>query len=1014
MSKNTTFDIKMCICHYLIILINLSKMKKLLLLSAIAFCAAANAQVTPRVQPEEPVNGKSYILVNKAQTAEQYTSRTGWDGAFYFLGEEASNYANHALTAVANEDGSWYFTLPNPEEPETPVYFYVPYGSPNANTGLEPAQWFLDKKADGFYNLILGEGNNAAATALSDFTPTKDLRLHLNNGSQYFVVTYFAGPWYPDCVGGVTENEDESTGDVFFAANDSTSFCWGFVSVDRIPDYYQDLKSVATINNYYNRYCNIEDYEEGFLASYNACKEIYESSEYTIDDAEIITAMINGKIALFNEIESAIALNIDDDAALNAAIANAKAAFDKAVAATEVETATKTLKDAVAAYSMGTGDVTAFGTNMSFEDLSAQGGAESSSVAGVPTGWNIFINGTQVFTADDVKAQGIGAWHGVNSDSEGEIKDGAQSFGIWNGSIPSFELSQTIAGLENGTYEITAGLMAGSNGNGSRLTTQRIFGNLNATYYASEFDYDLSQLDKSEVPAFAGNEIITTDREMRPVTVKAFVYDGTLTFGVRTDGNILAANRTTSNGAGGDGWFKVDNFKIMSKGYVPEDGVAIYEYFNNQVGEFATEQMATSVKEALENAAGANIDENSSLDEIVAAINTAKELVVTAGESVNAYRKLRDAIDSHYESFEQYQNKLGAGEYQDVIMEAENTYSDGSAQTVEEVMAVIAELDQALQDCIQSDEIEEGADLTEYITNPSFEDLSSQNGASSSGVAPAPKGWNIYVEGELCNTVAELNKAGVTNWCAINEGDGIDVTNTQGEQVYTQYTDGNHLWGLWSGAVPAFELSQTIKGLPAGSYTLTADIVVQNDWAGMNLGMQRLFANDYVTMFGAEDDYMQNFDDELYETFPEDVLNAAKIDAATPDADFKHLNYAGNYSYESYEASSAPYTTTVQLGLPETGDITFGVRSSRVSAVDGQLSSQASLGWIKVDNFRLTYDSVEVPAGAEVTGINNVIESNKATAVSFYSVNGVRLSAPQKGINIVKMANGTVSKVLVK
>lgn len=182
----------------------------------------------------------------------------------------------------------------------------------------------------------------------------------------------------------------------------------------------------------------------------------------------------------------------------------------------------------------------------------------------------------------------------------------------------------------------------------------------------------------------------------------------------------------------------------------------------------------------------------------------------------------------------------------------------------------------------------------------------------------------------------------------------------------------------------------------------------------MNLGMQRLFANDYVTMFGAEDDYMQNFDDELYETFPEDVLNAAKIDAATPDADFKHLNYAGNYSYESYEASSAPYTTTVQLGLPETGDITFGVRSSRVTAADGQLSSQASLGWIKVDNFRLTYDSVEVPAGAEVTGINNVIESNKATAVSFYSVNGVRLSAPQKGINIVKMANGTVSKVLVK
>jgi hypothetical protein len=35
-------------------------------------------------------------------------------------------------------------------------------------------------------------------------------------------------------------------------------------------------------------------------------------------------------------------------------------------------------------------------------------------------------------------------------------------------------------------------------------------------------------------------------------------------------------------------------------------------------------------------------------------------------------------------------------------------------------------------------------------------------------------------------------------------------------------------------------------------------------------------------------------------------------------------------------------------------------------------------------------------------------------AVEFYTINGVRLAAPQKGINIVKMSNGTISKVLVK
>ena len=85
-------------------------------------------------------------------------------------------------------------------------------------------------------------------------------------------------------------------------------------------------------------------------------------------------------------------------------------------------------------------------------------------------------------------------------------------------------------------------------------------------------------------------------------------------------------------------------------------------------------------------------------------------------------------------------------------------------------------------------------DLTEYIQNPSYEDLSSQNGNSSGGVANAPVGWNVYVEGALCKTAAELNAAGVVNWCAINEGDNLtDVYNSDGEQVFNQYTEGTHL-----------------------------------------------------------------------------------------------------------------------------------------------------------------------------------------------------------------------------
>ena len=48
------------------------------------------------------------------------------------------------------------------------------------------------------------------------------------------------------------------------------------------------------------------------------------------------------------------------------------------------------------------------------------------------------------------------------------------------------------------------------------------------------------------------------------------------------------------------------------------------------------------------------------------------------------------------------------------------------------------------------------------------------------------------------------------------------------------------------------------------------------------------------------------------------------------------------------------------------------------------------------------------------TGINNVITSNDAKELSRYSVNGQRLSAPTKGLNIVKYSDGSVKKVTVQ
>mgnify|MGYP002623956335 CR=1 FL=1 len=965
-------------------------MKKQILLSSLLLSTlAAQAGVDPKVKPETLVSGHEYVLVNKAQTASQYMSRTSWDGALYFLGETDSKYADHAFSALQNADGTWSFTRPTTQEVETgeydeegnPItetvpgllYLGFPEGSPNVNFIADEVKWGVDQKENNFCNLILGEGNNSAALAQAPFTPTSDLRMHLNNGSQYFVATYYGGPWYPDCYGGITETDNEATGDLIFAANDSTTFLWGFVSVENIPAYMADMKVVKAINDFEENYCVIDEYAEGFALSYEAAAALYTSPEYNEEDAAVINEMLSQKVALYNEIENALVLNEDEDPVLTAAIENALDIFNKTTDAAALAAATETLKQAETDYSMGTGDVTSLGKNMSFEDLSAQDGNQTSSVAAPPYGWNGYVNGIQVTTADDVKSAGIANWHGVNNDCDGDPKDGDYGFGLWTSSVPTYELSQTISGLDNGTYLVTAGLMAGANGGGSRLTTQRIFGNLNSTYYGMEEDYDPSKLDPSEVYAFAGNAEAVTDRTMYPVEVRAFVYDGTLTFGVRTDGNIAAANRTTNNGAGGDGWFKTDNFRIQKLGYIPADGIAIYDHYADilQTYNAAQEPMSATIAEQLADQVDnlGTMTEDNTLDEIVSGIFAAKELLAVVNASVKAYQKLGEAIEQHYGYLDQYSTKMGADIYSDVIMEAEEAYMNGTAADQAAIDSIIAGLDEALQACIQSDEIEPGMELTDYIQNPSFEDYSAQGTPASGGVENAPKGWNLYLNGTQCTTKSEIQAAGVNAWCAINGGDGINVELEDGTIATQQYTDGERLWGIWNDVIPEVELSQTLTSMPAGTYTLTCDVLVQYNWAGYCITTQRIFANDYVAMYSYESNYANNM--------PKDAQDAIAIDNLVEDIQVPHINYAGH----ECESPRSDYSHRVSLtfGLAEKGDIHIGFRTNNVDR-DGTARNQG-IGWFKLDNWRLTYDSDEVPAGADVKAPKPVVTLDDITAL---------------------------------
>lgn len=975
---------------------------------------ALNAEIQPpQLKVETLTPGEKYVLFNKA-TPNGFMSRTSWDGALYNLGFNDSNYADYQVEAVQNEDGKWMFKqdvivpslVDGTDSIASTNYMCVPSGTANVNMKDYEALWtVVEGDYEGYYKLIAGEYNNTSSIGL---------HMHLNKGQQYWVISYPGAGWYPDFEVLLDENGYEVYDKTltYIQMADSTSLNWAFVKAENVAAYASFASAYDIINKYENAYLGIEGYETGFQLTATAVEDMYKNVELTDSVINLIKAMTDAKVAFYTEIDAAVVLAADSgDEILLAAIDAAMAVFNTETEVEALNAGKLAIMDAMANHNQGLGDYTSLGVNMSFEDLSAQGGGTTTGVAAPPFGWTLVLDGDTVTTAEEIQAHGIPNWCGVNDDCAGEAKDGNYGFGIWTQGFPEVELSQSIDGIENGTYIVSAALMVGANGNGSRRTTQRLFGNLNSTYFGSEYEYDLAVLDNSEVYAFANLVEPVTDRDMQYMEVRAYVYDGKLTFGLRTDANLAAALRDASNSAGGDGWFKVDNFRIQKVGYEADDALAVLQHYVKFINEFWYEGalMSGEVSELVETKLGEfdNFSSANTQEEINAAIFTAKELLARMDSSVKLYSSLAEAITLACEALEQYIDFPGAGVYSDIINEVFDAYEFGE-YTDEQIPGVIAMLDQALEDCKKS-EILVGKDISYIIKNASFEDMSSQPNGDTGGLADTPKGWTLLLNGDTCYTASDVRAQGVTAWCAINSGDPISVTLEDGTYIDRQPTDGDKLWGIWNENIPEVELSQTLTGLPEGTYIMTADVMVQNNWAGDNITTQRIFANDYIQMFSTEEAHAINL--------PEDAQIAAQKDLDYPDVPVPFLTYAGYTCEADDRTTDLLHTMTVTFDVNETGIAHIGFRTNNIN-IDGLTYAQggrSGQGWFKVDNFTLYYDSEE-----KLTSIKciDVEETGSVSICEFYNINGVRIENLQQGVNIVKqiMNNGTikVNKVMVK
>jgi hypothetical protein len=962
--------------------------------------------VDPVLNKQVPQDGVTYTLMNLAQP-NQYMMRTSWDGAYYLMSwtdvngassrqEGLTNLEEAYLKAKKNSDGTWSFVrVVSGEDEEDEYYFDIPANTGNVNSlEMIQAKWnLIEGDEEGYYKLQLAETVNNDLTQYG--------YLHLNNGAQYVVITYQGNGWFPDAYGGIEEADDTWEGAVTDNGQykldehglpifkNTISLNWAFVLPEDITTYASLMNVTTVINAFENDYAETEDYGEGATKIVAAATELYNA-----DKGEEAVALITNARALISAIDAA--KDAADDGSLSEEIDAAQAVLN---ANGDLAAAAEKLNEQVNDFKLGKGDVTSKGVNMSFEDLSNQGGSQSTGVTNAPAGWNLYLNGALCNEASQISAAGVANWCSINDDCEGEAKDGNYGFGIWTSSMPKVELSQTITGLASGTYSVTAGVMVGANGNGSRMTTQRIFANNNSTYFGSEEQYVADQLDQSEVYGFQGNEEPVTDRLLQDVTVRAFVYDGTLTFGFRTDNNVYAvAGRTGYNGAGGDGWFKVDNFRLMYEGLDMADARAILDNYAEKINNLLDEKMQVSVKENAENVVDAynNLDDDAAESEVTPLIASMKDAIEAINASVSLYNNYFTQITSYEEkstdlaSDSRYQ-KSDIAALDEELGVAYTAYDDEELDE-EGINAELAKLEAAYKAVLEGS-IAVGSDITNVIINPSFEEEPGGTG----GVGAAPKGWTLAINGVECSTAAEISAQGISNWCDANGGDGINVEDENGTVHTQQPTDGDFLWGIWNTNMPEVELSQTLN-LPQGTYVVTADVMVQYNWAGNCVTTQRIFGNDYVQMFGEEDYYTTNL--------PEDALAAKALDEATPDASAKFLTYAGYNSTVENDLTSLLRTLSVTFGVGEDGVAKIGFRTNGVTpeGVDAVSGS----GWFKVDNFTLYYQSEAVPTGVESVAAGKKL--TKVQSVEYYTVDGARVAAPVKGVNVVKarLADGSV------
>lgn len=559
--------------------------------------------------------------------------------------------------------------------------------------------------------------------------------------------------------------------------------------------------------------------------------------------------------------------------------------------------------------------------------------------------------------------------------------------------IGTLDIQQTISGLQPGYYSVSADMSSTSD-----ATDNHVYATAgNVTKVSAVF----SQPGGGWTPW----ETLTTDK----VRVGE---DGTLTIGAAS----------TTDGTQYKGWFCVTNFRLSYYGTeydMSQDVTAKAEEVASAIDQLilsGDKAAAVAKRDAIINGELDDYDKVSQLTVLIAEINEiyAKEMAFTAAadmknladratddnaksvyntaaseieKALNADDASIDIFDSlkslaaAYTSFAEVAANAGAWEAQSVPTELASMLANLDGATVQSLSDNTDKLIAMMKSTITElgGSLESPKEITGIISSASF------NGNSS-------EGWNISIDEGA--------------W-AISQGE-IEFYNNNG-----------------------FHLSQVLTAMPKGTYRLTASgfyrdgndyaAIVANQWTKLSEESDSTVydtrANVALTISAAgvtresklvsiaSDSVVVNTDeDDVYTDYYGTTLHVIG-DFTTLDANAEPVV---NYPYWMSNA----YHCITNLGLyagnvieivveEDNTDITIGAK--KVDHIEGD--------WTIVDNFRLFYLGTDIPDA--IDNVNDRVGSF-AEASDIRTINGLRVSAPVRGINIVRKGNSYVKVIKMK